>query len=80
MDSNPYLEDRRLWDERYADLVLGKRNWQIAATGLLLVIPILAGRIVWLSNRSRYVPYVVEVGKLGYALTLPQPLSPVCSG
>ena len=31
--------------------------------------------MVWLSGRSRYIPYVVEVDKLGYALTLPQPLS-----
>jgi len=31
MESNPYFEARREWDERYADLVLGKRNWQIAA-------------------------------------------------
>ncbi len=37
MESNPYLEARREWDERYADLVLGKRNWQIAAGGLLLL-------------------------------------------
>ena len=76
MESNPYLEARREWDERYADLVVGKHNWQIAAGGLLLVSLILAGGIVWLSNRSRYVPYVVEVDKLGYALTVPQPLTP----
>ena len=34
METNPYLEARREWDERYADLVLGKRNWQMAAGGL----------------------------------------------
>ncbi len=55
---------------------LGKRNWQIAAGGLLVLGLILASGIVWLSNRSRYVPYVVEVDKLGYALTVPQPLTP----
>src|ERR1700679_2021274 len=76
MESNPYLEARREWDERYADLVLEKRNWQIAAGGLLLLSLILASGIVWISNRSRYIPYVVEVDKLGYALTVPQPLSP----
>ena len=54
MESNLYVEGRRLRDERYADLVLGKRNWQIAATGLLLLGLILAGGIVWLSNRSRW--------------------------
>src|SRR5271155_5286345 len=77
MAANPYVEARREWDERSADLVLGKRNWQIAAGGLLLLSLILASGIVWISNRSRYIPYVVEVDKLGYALTVPQPLTPV---
>src|SRR5271166_4368762 len=77
MESNVYLEARREWDERYADLVLGKRNWQIAAGGLLVLGLILATGMVWLSNRSRYIPYVIEVDKLGYALTVPQPLTPV---
>ncbi len=76
MESNPDLEARRAWDERYADPVRGKRHWQIAAGGLLLLSLILAGGLVWLSNRSRYIPYVVEVDKLGYALTAPQPLTP----
>jgi len=76
MESNVYLEARREWDERYADLVLGKRNWQIAAGGLLVLGLILASGMVWLSNRSRYIPYVVEVDKLGYSLTVPQPLTP----
>jgi type IV secretory pathway TrbF-like protein len=31
MAANPYVQGWREWDERYADLVLGKRNWQIAA-------------------------------------------------
>ena len=77
MAANPYVEAHREWDERYADLVLGKRNWQIAAGGLLLLSLILASGIVWLSNHSRYIPYVVEVDKLGYALTVLQPLTPV---
>src|SRR5260370_14964841 len=76
MAANPYVEARREWDERYADLVLGKRNWQIAAAGLLALSLILASGIVWLTTRSRYIPYVVEVDKLGYALTVPQPLTP----
>jgi type IV secretion system protein TrbF len=76
MNSNPYVEARREWDERYADLVLGKRNWQIAAGGLLLLSLILAGGVVWQSTRSRFIPYVVEVDKLGYGLTVPKPLIP----
>jgi type IV secretory pathway TrbF-like protein len=34
MEGSVYVKAHREWDERYADLVLGKRNWQIAATGL----------------------------------------------
>src|SRR5271155_2242583 len=75
MAANLYVEARREWDERYADLVLGKRNWQLAAAGSLAVALILAAGIVWLATRSRYIPYVVEVDKLGYALTIPQPLT-----
>ncbi|MGC1808681.1 MAG: VirB8/TrbF family protein, partial [Candidatus Binataceae bacterium] len=76
MNSNPYVEAHREWDERYADLVLGKRNWQITAGGLLLLSLILAAGVVWQSTRSRFIPYVVEVDKLGYGLTIPKPLIP----
>ena len=74
--ANSYAEGWRAWDERYADLVVGKRNWQLAAGGLLVVSLILAAGIVWLSSHSRYVVYAVQVDKLGYALTQPQPLTP----
>ena len=30
MESSIYLKARQEWDERDADLVLDKRNWQIA--------------------------------------------------
>jgi hypothetical protein len=37
MSASPYVQGWREWDERYADLVIGKRNWQLAAGGLLVV-------------------------------------------
>jgi type IV secretory pathway TrbF-like protein len=60
MQDNVYVEAWRQWDERYADLVLGKRNWQIAAASSMVVSLVLAIGIVWQSSRSRYVPYVDE--------------------
>ena len=30
-DSNPYLEARREWNDRYADLSRATRNWQLVA-------------------------------------------------
>ena len=76
MAANSYVQEWRDWDERYADPVIGKRNWQVAAGGLLLLNIILAAGMVWLSGRSRYIPYIIEVDKLGYGLTVPQPLTP----
>jgi type IV secretion system protein TrbF len=75
MSANPYVQGWREWEERYADLVIGKRNWQIAAGGLLLATIILAAGMVWLSSRTRYMVYAVEVDKMACALTQAQPLT-----
>jgi type IV secretory pathway TrbF-like protein len=75
MEGSVYLKARQEWDERYADLVLGKRNWQIAAAGMMAITMVLAFGMVWVSTRGRFVPYVVEVDKLGYALGAPSALS-----
>src|SRR6266481_7064457 len=79
MAANAYMQGWREWDERYADLVIGKRNWQLAAGGLLIVSIILAAGMVWLSGHSRYIVYAVQVDKLGYALTQAQPLTPAAA-
>jgi type IV secretion system protein TrbF len=75
MESEFYLQARREWDERYGDLVLGKRNWQITSAGLMLLSLILALGIVWMSARTKVIPFVVEVDKLGYAITIPAALT-----
>jgi type IV secretory pathway TrbF-like protein len=53
MGANPYVQGWREWVERYADLVLGKRNWQIVDGCSLVVSLVLAVGIVWLALRSR---------------------------
>ena len=75
MESEFYLQARREWDERYGDLVLCKRNWQITSAGLMVLSLILAVGIVWMSSRAKVIPYVVEVDKLGYAITIPTALT-----
>jgi hypothetical protein len=75
VESEFYIQARREWDERYGDLVLGKRNWQIASAGLMLLSLILALGIVWVSAKAKVLPYVVEVDKLGYAITIPTALN-----
>ncbi len=59
MEGTVYLKARQEWDERYAGLVLGKRNWQITAAGLMPLSFVPAGGMVWLNVRSKVIPYVV---------------------
>src|SRR5271163_588346 len=75
MEGSIYFKARQEWDERYADLVLGKRNWQITAAGMMAITLVLAFGMVWVSTRSKFVPYVVEVDKLGYAIGAPSALT-----
>jgi hypothetical protein len=75
MESEFYLQALREWDERYGDLVLGKRIWQIASAGLMLLSLILPLGIVWTSARTKVIPFLVEVDMLGYAITIPAALT-----
>lgn len=62
-----FLRARREWDDRYASLARGKRNWQIAAFALLVANLVLASSLAWLSSQSRVTPYIIEVDALGQA-------------
>ena len=66
-DSNPYIEARREWNDRYLDLVRARRWWQITAVAELLLMGVLSGGLVALSLQHKTVPYVVEVDALGAA-------------
>ena len=72
--SEPTPEDpslargRREWADRYAGLSRGKRNWQLAAIGLLAVDGILSVGFIHLASQSRVSPFVVEVDRLGQAV------------
>lgn len=61
------LRGRAEFQSMFSDLAKGKRNWQLAAFGLLGVATILAMGLVSLATQSRITPYVVEVDQLGRA-------------
>jgi type IV secretion system protein TrbF len=69
-DSNPYIEARREWNDRYLELVRERRLWQIVAGVELVVLLIVGIGFVWLSVQHKIVPYVVEVDSLGAALAI----------
>lgn len=71
-ESNPYVEARREWNDRYLELVGERRWWQAIAGAELVLLLILAVGLVWLSLQQKTVPYVVEVDSLGAALAIMQ--------
>ena len=69
-DSNPYVEARQEWNDRYLDLVRARRWWQLAAVAELVVVGLLSAGLVALSLQHKTVPYVVEVDALGAAVAV----------
>jgi type IV secretion system protein VirB5 len=61
------LRGRAEFHSVFSDLAKGKRNWQLAAFGLLGTTVILSIGLVGNSRHSRITPYVVEVDRLGRA-------------
>jgi type IV secretion system protein TrbF len=61
---NPYLSARREWDERYGNLITRERNWRAMAFCCSLICLLAVGGLVWLSNRSHIVPFVVAMDSL----------------
>ena len=62
---NPYLAARREWDERYGDQIVRARNWRTMAVLCTMVALVATSGVVWLSVRSRIIPFVVVTDNLG---------------
>jgi type IV secretion system protein VirB5 len=68
----PYLEARREYSDRYANLAAGRRNWQLAAF-CAFVIAAMCSAVAFIQVRKpAEVPYVVMLDRSdGYAITFP---------
>lgn len=67
---NPYLAARRAWNEHEGAVVAARRIWQMVGILALLVALAAVGGLVAIGIQTRFVPYVVEVDKLGEALAV----------
>lgn len=65
---NPYLNARRSWNEHVGAVVASRRSWQIAGILSLLIALAAVGGMVHIGSQSKFIPYVVEVDKLGQAV------------
>ena len=66
--TNPYLDARRSWDERYGDLLIRARNWRAvaflcASIALVAVVGLVASAL-----RSHVTTYIVAVDKQGHVV------------
>ena len=62
---NPYLAARRSWNDHVGGVVASRQLWQVVALLSLLIALASVGGMVYIGSQSRFVPYVVEVDKLG---------------
>ncbi|MFW8642809.1 VirB8/TrbF family protein [Rhizobium beringeri] len=66
---NPYLAARQEWSERYGSYVKAAAAWRIVGVLGLVMAVIGFSYAMYLSTQVRLVPYIVEVDKLGTAVT-----------
>ena len=70
---NPYLAARQEWNERYGDYIQAARNWRLIGITALVMAVIGFGYALFQSTQVKLVPYIVEVDKLGTAVTAGTP-------
>jgi len=66
---NPYLAARQEWNERYGSYVKAAAAWRIVGiTGMVLAV-VGTSYALYQSTQVKLVPYIIEVDKLGSAVT-----------
>jgi type IV secretion system protein TrbF len=62
---NPYLSARRTWNDHMQSVVSSRQAWQIMGILSLLVALVGVGGMIHIGQQSKFIPYVVQVDKLG---------------
>lgn len=68
--TNPYLNARLHWNDRTRVLMSHTRLWQTMALICLLITLVAVAGAIHIASQSKFVPYVVEVDKLGQAVAV----------
>lgn len=67
---NPYLTARRSWNDHVGAVVSSRQTWQVVGILSLLIALAGVGGMIYIGSQSKFVPYVVEVDKLGQTLAI----------
>jgi len=65
---NPYLAARRTWNEHVGSLITSNQLWQFIALTSLMINVAAVGGLIYVGSKSKFIPYVVEVDKLGQTM------------
>jgi len=68
--ANPYLSARRTWNEHMGDMAASRQTWQMLGLLSLLIALAGVGGMIYIGSQSKFIPYVVEVDKLGQTLAV----------
>ena len=69
-NENPYLAARRTWNDHTRGVVASRQMWQIFGVLSLLIALGGIGGMIHIGSQSKYVPYVIEVDKLGQTIAV----------
>ncbi|HYQ92664.1 MAG TPA: conjugal transfer protein TrbF [Candidatus Competibacteraceae bacterium] len=69
-NDNPYLTARRAWNEHVGGVVSSRQTWQVIGILSLLIALAGVGGMIYIGSQSKFVPYVIEVDKLGQAVAV----------
>jgi len=67
INDTPSLNARRTMNEHNGAIISSRQIWQATALLALMIAIGAVGGIVYIGSQSRFIPYVVEVDKLGQA-------------
>lgn len=72
--NNPFLSTRRTWNDYLAAQVASRKLWQTMTCLSLLIALVAVFGCIYNCTKSKYIPYVIEVDKLGHVAPTSGPL------
>ncbi|MDV6344795.1 VirB8/TrbF family protein [Nitrosomonas sp. Is37] len=69
-NESPYLSARRTWNDYLRSVETSRAMWQLLAILSLMICLASVGGIIYIGSQSKFVPYIVQVDKLGEAVAV----------
>lgn len=71
-NENPYLSARRTWNDYTGSIIAARRLWQVVAISSLMIVLVAVGGLISVANKSKFIPYIIEVDQVGKANAVAQ--------